>query len=87
MNWNWRYNKINSSAPVKFLRETGVSRPGILVVRGLGCHRPWTKMHKKELCLPDLKMFSARAQRNGYFSRKSRWYICLYIIPKKDSKS
>ena len=33
MNWNWRYNKINSSAPAKFLRETGVSRPGILVVR------------------------------------------------------
>ena len=35
MNWNWRYNKINSSAPVTFLRETGVSRPGILVVRAL----------------------------------------------------
>ena len=34
MNWNWRYNKINSSAPVKFLCETGVSRAGILVVRG-----------------------------------------------------
>ena len=33
MNWNWRYNEINSLAPVKFLRETGVSRPGILVVR------------------------------------------------------
>ena len=33
MNWNWRCNKINSSAPLKFLRETGVSRPGILVVR------------------------------------------------------
>ena len=26
--------EINSSAPVKFLRETGVARPGILVVRG-----------------------------------------------------
>ena len=33
MNWNWSYNKINSSAPVKFLRETGVCRPGVLVVR------------------------------------------------------
>ena len=34
MNWNWRYNKINSTTPVKFLHETGVSRPGIVVVHG-----------------------------------------------------
>ena len=26
---------MNSLAPVKFLRETGVSRPGILIVRGV----------------------------------------------------